>query len=184
VTKQVGGVHQRRTRFIKEYLLDQNATRAAIAAGYSEKTAGQQGSRLLKDVKVKQEIEQKNAETNKSLDLTADRIKLEIARLCYYDPAAFFDANGSPKSMAELDEDSRRAIAGFETAELFSGSGEDRAAVGYIKKFKLPDKAKALELAAKIQRLLVDRQEITGKDGAPLETHISVSFVTPNATNS
>jgi phage terminase small subunit len=159
-----GGVHQRRTRFIKEYLLDQNATRAAIAAGYSEKSASVTGSRLLGDAKVRHEIEQKNAETNKSLDLSAERIKQEIARLCYYDPADYWNPNGTAKSMHEIPEDARRAIGGFEAAELFSGSGEDRAQIGYIKKFKLMDKARALELAARCQKMLVDRVEITADD--------------------
>ena len=159
-----GGVHQRRTRFIKEYLLEQNATKAAIAAGYSEKTAGQQGYRLLKDAKVRAEIEQKNAEINQKLDLSVERIKQEIARLCFYDPADYWNANGSAKAMHEIGEDARRAIGGFECAELYEGSGGERAQVGYIKKFKLMDKGRALELAARVQKMLVDRVEITNAD--------------------
>jgi phage terminase small subunit len=159
-----GGVHQRRTRFVKEYLLEQNATKAAIAAGYSEKTAGQQGHRLLKDAQIRAEIEQKNTEINQKLDLSVERIKLEIARLCYYDPAAFFKPDGSPKAIADIDEDSRRAMVGFETAELFEGSGEKRDLAGYIKKFKLSDKGRALELAARVQKMLVDRVEVTASD--------------------
>lgn len=161
--KQIG-LHQRRTRFVKEYLLEQNATKAAIAAGYSEKTAGQQGHRLLKDAQIRAQIEQKNAEINKSLDLSAERIKQELARLCYYDPGQFVNPDGSAKAFNELDEDSRRAIAGFECAELFTGSGEKREAAGYIKKFKLADKGRALELAARVQKLLVDRVEVTAGD--------------------
>jgi phage terminase small subunit len=45
--------------FVAEYLTDLNATRAAIAAGYSEKTADQQGSRMLKNVKVAAVIAEK-----------------------------------------------------------------------------------------------------------------------------
>ena len=157
-----GGVHQRRTRFIKEYLIDQNATRAAIAAGYSKKTAYAQGSRLLKNAEITAEIEQKNTESNQKYDLSADRIKQEIARLCYYDPADYWNANGTAKAMHDISEDARRAIGGFECAELYEGSGEERAQIGYIKKFKLMDKGRALELAARVQKLLVDRVEVTG----------------------
>ena|ERR1035438_3574836 len=159
-----GGVKQRRTRFIKEYLVDQNASRAAIAAGYSEKTAGQQGHALLKHREVRERIEQENDKINKSLDLTPERIKRELARLCYYDPRDFWNENGTAKAMHEIPEDARRAIGGFECAELFEGNGEARSQVGYIKKFKLMDKGRALELAARVQKLLVDRVEITGLD--------------------
>jgi phage terminase small subunit len=157
-------IHQRRTRFVKEYILDHNATRAAIAAGYSEKTAGSQGARLLKDADVAKSVLVAENKANAKYELTAERIKQEIARLCYYDPAAYFNPDGSAKPISEIDEDSRRAIAGFETAELFSGNGEERGLAGYIKKFKLPDKAKALELAAKINKMLVDRVEVTAGD--------------------
>jgi hypothetical protein len=48
-------VDQRKENFVKAYILTgcKNGTQAAIDAGYSEKTAAQQASRLLKDVKVK-----------------------------------------------------------------------------------------------------------------------------------
>lgn len=158
------GLKQRRTRFIKEYLIDQNATRAAIAAGYSEKTARSQGQRLLTKVDIRSQIETQNAKVNAKLELTAERVKQEIARLCYYDPANYFEEDGSPKKFADMDEDSRRAIAGFETAELFQGNGEERGLAGYVKKFKLADKGRALETAARVLKLLVDRVEVTDAD--------------------
>lgn len=158
------GVRQRRTRFIKEYLIDQNATRAAIAAGYSERTAKQIGSRLLTNVDISSQIETRNRELNEKYDLSADRIKQELARLCFSDPGKLFNVDGSAKPITDLDEDSRRAIAGFEVAELFTGSGEERAAAGYIKKYKFVDKNRALETAARVQKMLVDRVEVTGLD--------------------
>lgn len=138
-------VKQRRTRFIKEYLLDHNATRAAIAAGYSEKTAKQQGSRLLTDADIRSQIEKQNSQINAKLDVTVERVTLELARLAFYDPGAYWNKDGSAKPFAELDEDARRAVAGFEMAELFSGTGEDRGLAGYVKKFKLADKGANLE---------------------------------------
>ena len=158
-------VRQRRTRFIKEYLIDQNATRAAKEAGFSEKTAYSQGQRLLKNVEVRAEIESENAKVNARLDLTVDRVKQEIARLAFYDPLAFWNENGTAKPMHEIPEDARRAIAGFETAELFEGSGEDRALAGYIKKFKLVSKDRALELAGRHLKMFTDRTEVTGLEG-------------------
>src|ERR1035438_4929508 len=159
-----GGVHQRRTRFIKEYLLDQNATRAAIAAGFSEKTAHVQGHRLLNIAKIAAAIEEGNAKVNERLDLTAERLKKELARLCYLDPRKFFNEDGTLKPVTQLDEDSARGLAGFEAAELFEGSGEERAAVAAIKKFKFCDKNRAIETAARCLKMLTDRVEVAGMD--------------------
>lgn len=160
--KGKGGVHQRRTRFVKEFLIDQNATQAAIRAGYSEKSAKVTGCRLLTDANVLRAIGERNEVINNKLDLTAERLKMELARLCYFDAANFFNPDGSAKAITDLDEDSRRAIAGFEMAELYEGSGEERKQAGYIKKFKLPDKTRAIELAMRVEKMLIERVEITG----------------------
>jgi phage terminase small subunit len=53
---------EKRRRFVDEYLKDLNATQAAIRAGFSAKTAGAAGARLLKDVRIASEIEQKKQE--------------------------------------------------------------------------------------------------------------------------
>ena len=76
---------ERKRRFVKEYLIDLNATQAAIRAGYSEKTAYSQGQRLLKDVEINgliQKEQQKRAET---LDITKDRIVEELAKIAFGD---------------------------------------------------------------------------------------------------
>lgn len=159
-----GGVHQRRTRFVKEYLLDQNGTKAAIAAGCSEKSAHVTASRWLKNVKVQEMIQDGNDKINAKLDLTLERVRQEIARLCYYDPRKYWNADGSAKAITELDEDSARAITGFEMAELFTGPGEERGLAGYVKKFKLADKTRALELASRHLGALRDRVEVTDTD--------------------
>lgn len=138
-------VHQRRTRFVKEYLLDHNAKQAAIRAGYSEKGASVAGSRLLTDVYIREAIESHQNKINAKLDVTVERVTLELARLAFYDPRAYWNEDGSAKAFTELSEDARRAIAGFEMAELFTGTGEDRGLAGYVKKFKLADKGLNLE---------------------------------------
>jgi phage terminase small subunit len=60
--------------FVKEYLTDGNATRAAKAAGYSEKTVDVQGSRLLANVKVRAEIDRQTEKRCEKLDITADYV--------------------------------------------------------------------------------------------------------------
>jgi phage terminase small subunit len=61
-------------RFVEEYLVDLNATQAAIRAGYSEKTAYSQGQRLLKNVEVAKLLSDRAANTSEKLDLSAERV--------------------------------------------------------------------------------------------------------------
>jgi len=162
--KGKSGPRQRRTRFIKEYLLDHNATRAAIAAGYSEKTAGSQGNRLLKNADVAKAIDAENEKLNAKLDISVERVATEYARLAFFDPRKFFRDDGSLKPISELDEDSARAIAGMDVNELFEGNGEDRAQVGYCKKLKLADKVRALEGLGRYLKMFTDKLELNAND--------------------
>lgn len=61
-------------RFVDEYLVDLNATQAAIRAGYAAKTANREGSRLLSNVDIAAAIAAKAANTSEKLDLSAERV--------------------------------------------------------------------------------------------------------------
>lgn len=65
------GLTDKQRRFCEEYVVDWNATRAAIAAGYSEKTADVQGSRLLGNVKVAEYIDQCKTRTAQLAGISA-----------------------------------------------------------------------------------------------------------------
>jgi phage terminase small subunit len=61
-------------RFCDEYLIDLNATQAAIRAGYSKKTAAQTAARLLTNVKIQEYIENRMAEKEKELIADQDEV--------------------------------------------------------------------------------------------------------------
>ncbi|QAZ45943.1 terminase small subunit [Mesorhizobium sp. Pch-S] len=61
-------------RFVAEYVIDLNATQAAIRAGYAAKTANREGSRLLSNVDIADAIARKAAEKAAALDLSAERV--------------------------------------------------------------------------------------------------------------
>lgn len=65
-------VTPKQEKFLKEYLIDGNATQAAIRAGYSPKTAKEQGSRLLTNVDIKKRLRELRATTSQRLQLSAD----------------------------------------------------------------------------------------------------------------
>lgn len=177
------GPRQRRTRFIKEYLLDHNATRAAIAAGYSDRTANEQGSRLLAVASIRERIEDEEKRINAALDVTVERVRKELARLAFYDPRKFFKDDGSLKAVSDLDDDTAMALAGMDVNELFDGDGEERQLAGYCKKVKLVDKGMNLERLGRYLKMFTDKHELTGEDGGPVQQSITVQFVKPDDTN-
>ena len=68
-----------------EYLIDLNATQAAIRAGYSEKTAYSMGQRLLKHVEVDAAVSEAKAKRAKRTELTQDMVVAEMVKLGFYD---------------------------------------------------------------------------------------------------
>jgi phage terminase small subunit len=153
-------------RFVAAYIESGNATTAAIKAGYSKKTAHAQGSRLLKHAEVKRAIKKPLQKAFDSIELTADRVLKEIARLSFFDIRKLVDNTGKPLPLHELDDDTAAAIVGLDVVNV----GNEDKGVAEILKFKLADKKGALDLAARHLRLLTDKVEVTGKDGAPLES--------------
>ena len=77
-----GGLTPKQARFAAEYLVDLNASAAARRAGYSERTAEQQGCRLLRNVKVAARIASLQDKTAKRLEVTVDSIMADLEDLC------------------------------------------------------------------------------------------------------
>lgn len=70
-------------KFVAEYLKDLNATQACIRAGYSKKTAKQQGSRLLTNAAVRAAVDAKGEKLLEKADVTSERIVGEFARYAF-----------------------------------------------------------------------------------------------------
>lgn len=142
--------------FCQEYLIDRNGTRSAIRAGYSAKTAGEQASRLLADVRIKHRINQLISQDLQRIEATAAKIKRELTNIAFVNIADAYDANGSLKKFEDMPIELQRAILAIEADEIYSGRGEDRKLVGYTKRLKLTDKIKALELLGRHQKMFTD----------------------------
>jgi phage terminase small subunit len=155
--------------FADEYLIDLNQTRAYIAAGYSEKGACQSASALLRNPNVAAYIAKKLGKRTEKLEISGEKVLAEIAKIAFLDPRKFFNPDGSPRDIADLDDDTAACVAGLEVVEMFDGSqGDQKHVTGLVKKIKLSDKLKALELYGRYHKLFTDKLEATGKDGAPL----------------
>lgn len=93
-------------------------------------------------------------------DITADRVKLEIARIALADLASLYRADGSFKPLSELDVDQRATLAGFETIVKNAQAGD--GVTDTVLKVKLWDKPKALEMLAKHFGMLTEKVEHSG----------------------
>lgn len=69
---------EKQKRFVEEYLVDLNATQAAIRAGYSPKTANEQGARLLVNVSIQQALQKAMKDREQRTVVTADRVVQEL----------------------------------------------------------------------------------------------------------
>lgn len=136
-------------KFADEWLIDHNSTRAALAAKYSKKTAGSQGSRLLKNVDIKKYIKAKQDVLAKKADISQERVMKEIGRVAFADIRKYFTGKNNMIPVTSLDDEAAAALAGVEVDELYHGSEGGKYWVGQTKKIKLNDKMKALEMLAK-----------------------------------
>jgi phage terminase small subunit len=154
-------------RFVAEYLIDLNATQAAIRAGYSEKTAYVIGHENLSKPEISAALaaaQQKRAERT---EITQDRVLQELARIAFFDLRKLYREDGSLKAMHELDDDAAAVLAGVDVVEMAGGAkidaGEGISHVPmYTKKTKIPDKVAALGLAMRHLGMLKDKTELSG----------------------
>ena len=134
--------------FVEEYIIDLNATQAAIRAGYSKKTAGQIGEQNLKKLEIQQAINEKLAEKKEKLIMKQDEI------------------------LERLTQQGRRESTDYQVAiveeMLFD---ENDKPMGVIKKAKVvetptqnKDVIKALETLGKYYVMWTDKQEVTQKN--------------------
>ncbi|MCK9325465.1 MAG: terminase small subunit [Bacteroidales bacterium] len=174
---------EKQKKFVDEYLVDFNATRSYRAAYPSCKKdtiAGVEGHKLLKNPKIVAHLQKRIDARQKRTEITQDRVLREYARLGFFDPRQLFKADGSPRDITELDDDTAAAIAGLEVIDMWEGKGEDRKFVGYLKKYKLANKIGALDSLGKHLGMFVDRQEVTGPDGGAISVSVSrVVAMTP-----
>ena len=108
-----------RDRFVVEYLKDFNATRAAIRAGYSPKTAASQGQRLLRSVVVIKAIGEDHTKLLKQTEASTERVLKELAAIAFPDPGQFFDEHGNLLPMDAVPAEARRALRSLKVQELF-----------------------------------------------------------------
>ncbi|WP_026613082.1 terminase small subunit [Ensifer aridi] len=159
----MGDLNAQQLRFVSEYLIDLNATQAAIRAGYSAKTAKQQGNRLLTNVDVQKAIADAQYKRAVKTETDAAFVLKRLAEEVMADIADLYGENGSIKPVKEWPLIWRQGlVSGVKVAE--EGDGV------VVREIKLSDRIKRLELLGKHISVNAFREQIGHGDpeGNPL----------------
>lgn len=134
---------EKQKKFCDEYMIDLNATQAAIRAGYSEKNASRIASELLDKTQVAKHISKRIAEQERRTGINADRVVKELAKIGFLNVDDLIDPeDGSIKSTADRDDLACIESIKVKTSDTDKGSSVER-------EVKMASKLKALELLGK-----------------------------------
>jgi phage terminase small subunit len=126
--------------FVDEYLVDLNATQAAIRAGYSLKTVRMIGCENLTKPNIQAKIQEALKAREHRTEITQDRVLKEYAKVAFLDPKQFFSADGNLIDIHKLPDDVAACIAGM---DITTGGDDESPTKTY--KIKIADKLKALQ---------------------------------------
>jgi phage terminase small subunit len=162
-------LNDKQKRFVAEYLIDLNATQAAIRAGYSAKTAHVQGSRLLSDVRVSALLTEKQTKLADKLEVTAERVIRELALIGFANMLDYITTTDSGEAFVDLSKLTREQAAAITevTSEVYMEGKGDEATPVKRTKFKLSDERAALVDLGKHLGLFKQEIEVTIREGLP-----------------
>jgi phage terminase small subunit len=171
-------LNPRRLRFIAEYLVDLNATQAAIRAGYSPKTARNQASELLAKPDIAAAVAEGRQKQIAKAEMDADEWRKLVAQIARGDMRRLVDPEtGALIPVNELDDEAAASLASVEVSRektRISKAGDAEVATEEsLVKVKLWDRLRALDLMGRHLGLLKDKVEHTGENGGP----VAVRFV-------
>ena len=153
----------RQARFVDEYLVDFNATQAAIRAGYTARSAEVTAAKLLRNAKVQAEISRRQKDLQKRTEVTQERVVRELARVAFSNATNAVQVQPRTIVGADGKEIVIQTVVLTATAEL---TDDQRAAISQIKQgangieIKMYDKLKALELLGRHIGMFNDKLEL------------------------
>lgn len=152
-------------RFIEEYPIDFNGTQAAVRAKYSKRTAGQQATRLLRNVHIQAAIQKRVGKLTAKADVTVERVLSELAKIGFANLGDYFriSKEGEPIiDLSDITEDQSAALQEIMVEDFKDGRGDDVRDVRRVK-IKMLDKSPALDKLGKYLAMFVDRVRLEGE---------------------
>lgn len=157
---------KKQKRFVEEYLIDLNATQAAIRAGYSPDTAGSIGNENLKKPEICACVEKAMAERSKRTGVCADRVVQELAKIAFLNLRDVIDPKTAAVREDASDEDTA-ALQSIKVKKSYSETGES-----IEREAKAADKLKALELLGRHLGMWNDKLDVNGVEGVVIVNDI------------
>lgn len=157
---------KKQKRFVEEYLIDLNATQAAIRSGYSPDTAGSIGGENLKKPEISAAIAKAMAERSKRTGISQDRVIQELARIAFVNPQNVIDSEDASVREDATEDD----LACIQSVKVKTMIGEKGSSVE--REIKLNDKMKALELLGKHLGMFKDKVELD----ADMDLNITIDY--------
>ena len=165
--------NEQHEEFCQQYIIDLNQTKAAERAKYSKKTAAQQASRLLRNVKIQQRIAELKEIRSERTVITQDMVLKELSILMKSDLRNYIDIDPDTgairaKGFDEMPEGESRALKSIKEDRVIKEDADGKKTTVYDKvKFDLYDKVRAIELVARHLGMLSEKEPL-GSERKPL----------------
>lgn len=157
--------------FAREFIIDLNATQAAIRAGYSEKSSRNQGARMMANDDILDRIAELKAERNEQVGVDAAYVLRRLTEIDQMDVLDILLANGELKPIKDWPKVWRTTLSGMDVVEMASA---DSAAL--LKKIKWPDKVKNLELLGKHVTVQAFKENIKSEHAGSIGLNLNKSL--------
>lgn len=185
-TRATRALTSRERAFVRAVFKGITPGRAVLVAGYPAKgpdegstSSSVMAHHLLKRPKIAQALAALHAEAARPLVLTKRRVLREMMRIAFSDLRLAFNADGTLKRPADLDDESAAAISSIEVEELFEKDERGHKQwIGYTKKVKCWDKGAQLIKLAQIVKLI--GEDNGGQRGGDTVTNTQVNFYLPH----
>ncbi len=145
--------------FCREYLIDLNATQAAIRAGYSVKTANRTASENLSKPDIQNRIAELKNKRNEDVGINAAYVLQRLVEIDQMDVADILNDNGSLKAVSQWPKCWRITLQGIDISSTIRNFDEETEET-ILKKIKWPDKVKNLELLGKHVDVQAFREQV------------------------
>jgi len=147
-------LNRRQARFVEEYLIDLNATQAAIRAGYSPRSANAHAARLFANPGIRARVDEALAERSRRTGVNAERVVRELARIAFASAPDFIDPR-TAELLPNASEDDKAAVQSIRVKTIPTSEG-----LGVEREVRLGDKLKALELLAKHLGMIAGKRAV------------------------
>lgn len=153
-------------RFCQEFIIDLNGTKAAERTKYSKKTAAEQASRLLTNVKVQQRIAELQKKRSERTAISQDRVLKELAMIGFSDLRNYITIDKltgaiQAKGFEDMPEGESRVLKSVKEDRVIKEDADGKKMTVYDKvKFELWDKPKALEMIGRHLAMFIDRTNL------------------------